>query len=263
MKNYIPGLLAGFLLISPLLLADHHNKGEKSIQRGVTLMGCLEESGMGGYVLSDGTGDGAMILSKDGDLKKHVGHWMKLDGESIVAGGIEHFRVRTATHVAETCDMGFAESSKLRAKATLKDPQGKTVGTATLRQAPHGVLLQVEFTDIEPGRHGLHIHEKGSCQAPDFKSAGGHFNPTNAEHGFFAGRDHHAGDMPNFEAPASGKIVVERINSMVKIGEGRANSLLGGDGTALVIHSGTDDYKSQPSGAAGARIACGVIEKSM
>jgi Cu-Zn family superoxide dismutase len=259
MKNYIPGLVIGILL-SASLPAANHTDGEKSIQRGSTLMGCLKESGMGGCVLSDGTGDGAMVLSKDGDLKKHVGHWVKLDGESIIAGGIEHFRVRTATHMAVTCETGLSDSAKSTAKAELKNPEGKTVGTATLRQAPHVVLIEVNLTEIAPGRHALHVHEKGSCEAPDFKSAGGHFNPFDAKHGFLTGESHHAGDMPNFEAPESGKGAVERMNSMVKIAEGRANSLLGGEGTTLVIHSGTDDYKSQPSGDAGERIACGVIE---
>lgn len=260
MKNRIPGLLTALLLTSPLLVADHHKADEKSIQRGSTVMGCLEDSGMGGYVLSDGTGDGAMVLAKDGDLEKHKGHWVKLDGDSIVAGGIEHFKVRTVTHVAETCEVGLDESRKAVARAELKNPQGKPVGTASFRQAPHGVLLEVKITNLEPGRHALHIHEKGACEAPDFKSAGGHFNPRDVSHGYFDGDSHHAGDMPNFEVPSSGKIVLERVNPMVKISEGRVSSLLGGNGTALVIHSGTDDYRSQPSGAAGARIACGVIQ---
>jgi|GEM_PF-79480 len=261
MKIYTAGIVIGILLSSSLPAANQ-KEGEKSIQRGSTLMGCLQESGIGGYVLTDGTGEGAMILGKDGDLRKHIGKWVKLDGDSIVAGGIEHFRARTATEIAATCDKGFEANQKRTATAELKNPQGKTMGTATLRQAPHGVLIQVELTDIPAGVHALHIHENGSCEAPDFKSAGGHFNPTGGGHGFLAGEDHHAGDMPNFEAPESGKVTVERINSRVSLLSGRSNSLFGPEGTALVVHSGADDYRSQPSGDAGKRIACGVIKKA-
>lgn len=262
MKNYITGILVGLLLSSPSLPGAKQSDHEKDIQRGSTLMGCLQESGLGGYVLTDGTGEGAMVLSKDGALEKHVGKWVKLDGDSIVAGGIEHFRARTATEIAATCDRGFQANQNRTATAELKSPQGEKVGTATLRQAPHGVLLKVELTEIPPGWHALHIHEKGSCAAPDFKSAGGHFNPHRGGHGFLAGEDHHAGDMPNFEAPASGAITVERINARVTLLDGRSHSLFGPEGTALVIHSGPDDYRSQPSGDAGERIACGVIEKA-
>ncbi len=262
MKNWVTTCAAATLLTASLAAASPAKTAGKDIQRGSTLMGCLQESGIGGYVLTDGTGEGAMVLGKDGDLRKHIGKWVKLDGDSIVAGGIEHFRVRTATEIAATCDKGFSANQKKSATAELKDPQGKTIGKATLRQAPHGVLLAVKLTDIPEGTHALHIHEKGSCASPDFKSAGGHFNPAGGSHGFLSGDDHHAGDMPNFEAPASGAVTVERINARVSLIEGRSNSLFGPEGTALVIHSGADDYRSQPSGDAGKRIACGVIKKA-
>ena len=155
-----------------------------------------------------------------------------------------------------------AASHAETATAVLRAPDGKTVGTATMRQTAVGVLLKVELSGVPPGRRALHFHEKGSCQAPSFESAGGHFNPHGAKHGFLTGEKPHAGDMPNFEVPASGKVVLERINAMVTLEAGRLASLLGGDGTALVIHDGTDDYKSQPAGDAGNRIACGVIEKA-
>ncbi|MBI1354064.1 MAG: superoxide dismutase family protein [Acidobacteria bacterium] len=146
------------------------------------------------------------------------------------------------------------------AHAVLKNAQGKSVGEAELRQGVDVVLIQVRFDGLPPGRHAFHIHEKGSCEAPDFKSAGGHFNPTKAEHGYFAGKHHHSGDMPNFEVPSSGKIMLEVANPDVTFGKGSGN-LMDSDGSAIVVHDGQDDYKSQPSGDAGSRIACGVIEK--
>jgi superoxide dismutase, Cu-Zn family len=160
-----------------------------------------------------------------------------------------------------TGGLASAESHE-RATAELKDPDGKTVGIATLTQTAHGVLLKLDIQGMAPGRRSLHIHEKGVCEGPNFESAGGHFNPHDAKHGFLTGEEPHAGDMPNFEVPASGKIVVERINTMVTLAEGRPASLFGPHGTALVIHDGTDDYKSQPAGDAGDRIACGVVKKA-
>ncbi len=170
--------------------------------------------------------------------------------------------VALALLLVTTGGLASAESHASKASAELKGPDGKTVGTATMTQTAHGVLLRVELSGVAPGRRALHFHEKGACEGPDFASAGGHFNPHDAKHGFLTGVEPHAGDMPNFEVPASGKVVVERINTMVTLAEGRPASLFGPEGTALVIHDGTDDYKSQPAGDAGDRIACGVVKKA-
>ena len=262
MKSLIFSIATAALLAASLWAANEDKSAAKDIQSGSTLMGCLEESGMGGYILTDGTGEGAMILSKGGDLKKHVGKWVKLDGESIMAGGIEHFRVRTATPMVEDCEAGMAANYEKTATAELINPEGDSVGRATFQQVPHGVLIKAELTNVPPGTHAIHIHENGACEPPSFESAGEHYNPTNGSHGFLAGETHHAGDMTNFEAPESGKVTVERINSQVSLIDGRKGSLFGDNGTALVIHSGADDYRSQPSGDAGERIACGVIKKA-
>lgn len=148
------------------------------------------------------------------------------------------------------------------ASVELKNPDGKVVGHAELRQAAQGVLIKAEFDGMPAGRHALHFHEKASCEAPDFESAGEHFNPTNASHGYLANKRHHAGDMPNIDIPESGKATIELLNPMVTLAEGRKNSLLGNDGTSLVVHQGVDDYESQPAGDAGGRIACGAIKKA-
>ena len=145
------------------------------------------------------------------------------------------------------------------AKATLKNAEGKDVGTAALSQTPAGVLLRLSLKGLPPGERAFHVHGVGKCEPP-FTSAGPHFNPGGKKHGLMAADGHHAGDLPNLHVPASGEIVVEALNDAVTLEKGKPNSLLGGQGTAVVIHAGKDDYKSDPAGDAGGRIACGVIE---
>ncbi len=141
--------------------------------------------------------------------------------------------------------------------ATLLDPEGKEVGKVSLTAVPTGVLLAVNLTALPPGDHAFHIHGVGKCEAPDFKSAEGHFNPEEDEHGLMNEAGPHAGDMPNIHVPESGVLKIEVLNQMVNLKQG----LLDEDGSAIVIHEGPDDYVSDPAGDAGARIACGVIEK--
>ena len=149
------------------------------------------------------------------------------------------------------------------AAASLKNGDGKDVGSVTLTQTPNGVLLVADLTGLPAGAHGFHIHAVGKCDAPDFKSAGGHFNPTDAEHGHLVEGGPHAGDMPNIHVPDSGDLKVEVLNTMVSLEEDGEGYLFDGDGSAMMIHSGADDYESQPSGDAGSRIACGVVETGM
>lgn len=147
------------------------------------------------------------------------------------------------------------------AKANLIDKSGKTVGTAQLTETPSGVLIRLELTGVPPGERALHIHEAGRCEPPDFKSAGGHFNPEGAKHGLKSEHGPHAGDMPNLHVGQGGKHVVEVLNMMVTLAKGEPNSLFQERGTALVIHEGRDDYMTDPTGEAGGRLACGVIEQ--
>lgn len=150
------------------------------------------------------------------------------------------------------------------AVATMVDARGAEVGT--IRFLPifddGQMRLQgtLEIPGIDPGLHGFHIHETGDCQAPDFESAGGHFNPYDAPHGRpDASLDaRHAGDLGNLNVSADGTVQVDRLVRVAGEGDDPAFVV----GRALVLHAGEDDFQSQPDGAAGDRVACGVIEEA-
>lgn len=143
------------------------------------------------------------------------------------------------------------------AEAALTSPEGESLGTVTLRPTPYGTLLHAKLTGLPPGVHAFHVHETGTCEPPDFKSAGGHFNPAETGHGFLDDDGVHVGDMPNIHVPDSGALEIEVFNAALVLDD----ALFDDDGAAIVIHEGADDYETNPAGAAGARIACGVIER--
>ena len=145
------------------------------------------------------------------------------------------------------------------ASAAVKDPAGKEVGKLTLTQQPGGVVIRGELDGLPPGWHAIHIHAAGKCE-PDFAAAGGHFNPANVKHGL-AGKEPHAGDLPNFFVDERGHARFEAFTHGVSLNDGAANGLFGTNGTAIVIHAKGDDYVTDPAGASGDRIACGVIKK--
>jgi len=146
------------------------------------------------------------------------------------------------------------------ANAQLKDGSGKAIGDADLVQTQAGVLIRLRLKGLPVGEHAFHVHAVGKCEAP-FESAGPHFNPGNHKHGMMAGQAH-AGDMPNLHVPQSGELSVEVVNTAVTLDKGKPNSLFDNDGSALVVHAKADDYKSDPAGNAGDRIACGVVQES-
>ena len=143
----------------------------------------------------------------------------------------------------------------------LKDAKGESVGTATLKPQGHGVAIKLKLMNLPPGEHAIHVHQSAKCEAPDFKSAGGHFNPAGRKHGLMSPEGPHNGDMMNITAGKKGMVKGTVRNDQVTLEEGPANSLFANGGTALVIHATADDMKSDPAGNAGARIACGVITK--
>lgn len=139
----------------------------------------------------------------------------------------------------------------------MRDAGGKTVGEVTLTQTRGGgTLVNADLHDLPPGTHALHIHSTGACKPP-FESAGGHFNPDAKAHGFAAAGGPHAGDLPNIHVPGSGNLTVEAHTARLPLDA----RLFDSDGAAIVIHEGRDDYRSDPAGKAGSRIACGVIRR--
>lgn len=157
------------------------------------------------------------------------------------------------------------------ATATLATAEGDTVATVTMASAPTGVLVRVEFSNMPAGTYALHVHETGAC-TPDFEAAGGHFNPTGAEHGFLAEGGPHLGDLPNVTIPDSGIAVFEFFAPGLSIDAGpppeggnagaapAPGFLFDGDGAAMLIHAMPDDYITPPAGDAGDRLACGVLQ---
>lgn len=154
-----------------------------------------------------------------------------------------------------------AATGSQTAKGTFVDAQGKQVGTASLSQTQNGVLIRIEVRGLPEGVHAFHVHETGKCEPQDqFKSAGGHFAPRGEKHGYETAGGPHAGDMPNQHVSQGGMLKAEVLNPGVTLGTGQG-SLFDQDGSALVIHAKADDYKSQPAGDAGDRIACAIIQK--
>jgi Cu-Zn family superoxide dismutase len=153
---------------------------------------------------------------------------------------------------------GAASAQGVAGSAALMDASGQVVGTATLTQVAGGVRIAAQLRNLPPGAHGFHIHAVGSCQPPDFTSAGGHFNPTNRQHGLRNPAGPHAGDLPNLAVAPNGTANYATTNAMVTLGPG-PNSLFDADGSALVIHADPDDEVTDPTGNSGGRIACGTI----
>ena len=140
--------------------------------------------------------------------------------------------------------------------AELRDAQGTAIGTATLTQEQGFVRLVAEVRGLTPGQHGIHVHARGACTPPDFASAGGHFNPAAHQHGMGNPAGPHAGDFPNLEAGADGRARYDAVSQhLTLVGAGAVMA----DSAAVVIHAQRDDQVTDPSGNAGARIACGIL----
>ena len=165
----------------------------------------------------------------------------------------------------------FGQGAPKSAHADIVDAQGQNIGTAKILAAPKGIKIEVFVKQLPLGTHGIHVHAVGKCEGPDFTSAGPHLNPDAKKHGKDNPEGPHAGDLLNIEvkadrtaesldamrmAPAKATL----LDTMVTLGDG-PTSVFHDGGTAIVIHAKADDYKTDPAGNSGERIACGVIQK--
>lgn len=158
------------------------------------------------------------------------------------------------------CDSDNDESLQQEAIAEIQSTEASgsgVTGKAVFTQIGDRIMLTVNIQDASPGLHGVHIHTTGDCSARDGTSAGGHWNPTGEDHGRWGVDPFHLGDLGNMPVGSDGTAYIERTTDLWEIGTGSSVDVVG---KAVIVHAGEDDFTSQPSGAAGARIGCGEIE---
>ena len=154
---------------------------------------------------------------------------------------------------------GAAYAAGAKAVATLESRSGSTVtGKATFSQHGGKVTMKVVVKGLTPGQHAIHLHDKGDCSAPDAASAGGHWNPTSENHGRWGHAPFHQGDIGNLVANAKGTAQLSLVSELWSIGDGKPSDVVG---HAVIVHAKEDDFTTQPTGNAGGRVACGVIQR--
>lgn len=168
--------------------------------------------------------------------------------------------VSAAVALSACATMQVSEEAPL-ATATLMRSDGLAAGTARLQEDGTTLVLRLQATGLPPGPHGVHLHAIGRCDPPDFASAGSHWNPSARQHGSANSAGPHAGDLPNLVIAPDGSGSLELPLNGEASAAGLA-ALFDADGAALVIHAAADDMRTDPSGASGARIACGVLSRN-
>lgn len=174
---------------------------------------------------------------------------------TLIATALLAYPVLAATAEKAMAIVALEPATPAIANVTLTGNSGKSAGTATVREIPGGIFVQASVEGLAPGWHAFHIHAVGDCSdAAEFKKAGGHLKHDGQMHGVLGEKGPHAGDLPNIWVGADGTGKAEYFSSHAAY-----KDLFGADGSAFIVHAGPDDYKTDPSGSAGARVACGVI----
>ncbi|MBG9456863.1 superoxide dismutase [Lysinibacillus sphaericus] len=171
----------------------------------------------------------------------------------VFVGGCSFFE-KKEQKVAVNANSGLTATAKVIGK------NNESYGNAYFEEEDNGVKMTLALSGLPAGKHGIHIHSVGKCEPPTFESAGPHFNPTSKEHGKDNPKGYHLGDLPNLEVGEDGKVDLNFLAEGLTLEKNAANSLLREGGTTLIIHESEDDYKTDPSGNSGARIACGIIQ---
>ena len=163
--------------------------------------------------------------------------------------------------VLAACGAGVRSAETVSASATMQGSTGADLGTLRLESGPAGVRITGQLTGLTAGAHGIHLHAVGRCDAPEFTTAGAHLNPMMKKHGLLNAEGPHAGDLPAIGADAAGRATVDVTTSRAIL-TGDADGVFDADGTSIVVHSGNDDQKTDPSGNSGGRVGCGVIVRN-
>ena len=182
--------------------------------------------------------------------------------KKTLAKPLSALSIITLSLVFSAISLGKAtdKAKPISVTTVIHDASGKELGTANLTSIFNGIKIKLDLKGFTPGNHGIHFHENGLCEGPDFKTAGGHFNPFHKEHGVHNEKGPHVGDLPNIEADAQGNIQIEFVSLSATLDQ-TEKSLFQKGGTSLIIHAKEDDLKTSPSGGSGDRVACGVITR--